>query len=1348
MASTLMPQPAELIQNEESHLKPYLSSASNLSQVNLEPRASLGLPVRSHLKSTSTSANDSEYQKNSSHGSECSKLPLVISCVKCRQTSIWFSAVSESNGPGKPIESPATDYFDEPSSFTVGYEDVSASSIKPPEDSANSQQCNILPALGSECPASGYPLLNWKGGQVSALCSSCHHEVNAGSALKFALPDSLNIAIPPLIDAIMLTIEFQSASTERFPHRALQSSSNAGNSTSSSFSIFVSPASKKLFPGPLPPQTENDERTQAYPQLDHSDNSSSSSVELSTSETQSSGKAVGDQKVYIRFEDPNSISSHDEPASLKTALEGVSVVSSPKSQIQTSLPISSILRKASIARSIPRPNATLSSENLPPAPVALQASRSRNRLRDPSLVGISESDESGEDVKRIKSIPGKRSRSDIRAGEAYTKSEDCSPNRKESSRGENLRMLLRQAKIPPVGSQDIELSRRRILSPSEVWEAAMMPTSQDHLRNANLSNWQSYHSLDLCTEFHPLQYRSKISPSSLSSAEAPAVPRSKTSQTLINSDSRTPSNFSPSSDEHSPPRVASPASLRSEKRPSLDVAKPGILGRRPSLARQGKVAEFSPTSNNCPHYDSKRDCLQQEVLSFSSGDAIRRTGSSQRPVRPAGISGNLLSRFAQHCNVGGSNDVGSKSLKRRPNTATGGAASSGAPIPSPKPSNGFPTPVSTKLGISPIKIPSLNSSPSPKSTEFSINTKIPFFVDRPATATGVSQQPIGFSIRSNPVFIRPLTAQSPTRPISTFSTVDHRPVTGLKTSIFGLRHNEELNSCASKTRNFLEDCGPKLSSKRSESVLRNHRFANANKEAVASSLSKSVPASPNNERLNESRSTNVMASTENLVSKSCARLRNESSFSSLPPEDFYSKSRNLTLSVIPRPSSETFRPGQKITLFVRLGSKIKAKKYSSISLMLMGAVHGEAEGIGSAHHPFLRINYEIYPTPAEGVKVLCSQNSIESGEWKIELNIPQFANCRCLPGPLPIPSSGPHQTGEVSYSFHLTADKKQLLPSSESIIFKFHLATLAEARFQVTTQPIVQKFNKGRIDFAGGYLGSIEEYSICHQVYYQSADRLRIGYQIEIVLSKHSFLPTQVAEDFCKSIKVDLRNLYGELSQQQKNPSTTKGPGLIQFHDQRSKLLIRSAEDGDDSKTKWIIKGYLEIKNVIKQMQSLRASLEFGSTPISPSTSHGTGGSGSLSGGFGKIGRSKTSAGGQSMQQVNSTSSSLSGFGTNSMNGVSLSTAGASGTSSSLQSECDRLTRSNNSQIFLVATWDHHNHQLGILSKSIEMTSLIGPDLISKCGLRKLGEVMMKRVIIEEKMKRVQEINDKNRTNE
>lgn len=47
-----------------------------------------------------------------------------------------------------------------------------------------------------------------------------------------------------------------------------------------------------------------------------------------------------------------------------------------------------------------------------------------------------------------------------------------------------------------------------------------------------------------------------------------------------------------------------------------------------------------------------------------------------------------------------------------------------------------------------------------------------------------------------------------------------------------------------------------------------------------------------------------------------------------------------------------------------------------------------------------------------------------------------------------------------------------------SVLVKFHLTTATEARYQVTTKPLLKKSSKGKIQFAGGYLGSIEESSV------------------------------------------------------------------------------------------------------------------------------------------------------------------------------------------------------------------------------------------------------------------------------
>lgn len=109
---------------------------------------------------------------------------------------------------------------------------------------------------------------------------------------------------------------------------------------------------------------------------------------------------------------------------------------------------------------------------------------------------------------------------------------------------------------------------------------------------------------------------------------------------------------------------------------------------------------------------------------------------------------------------------------------------------------------------------------------------------------------------------------------------------------------------------------------------------------------------------------------------------------------------------------------------------------------------------------------------------------------------------------------------------------------------------------------------------------------LCHQVYYQSADRLRIGYQIEIELSEHSFLPVPMAEQVCKSMKVEIRNLMMGVAGGDGAEAKNCG-GLLNFVDHRSTPMIIASGEGDDEaqKSRWIIKGYLEVSVFISRRE-------------------------------------------------------------------------------------------------------------------------------------------------------------------
>ncbi|WAQ81575.1 hypothetical protein PtA15_1A917 [Puccinia triticina] len=464
----------------------------------------------------------------------------------------------------------------------------------------------------------------------------------------------------------------------------------------------------------------------------------------------------------------------------------------------------------------------------------------------------------------------------------------------------------------------------------------------------------------------------------------------------------------------------------------------------------------------------------------------------------------------------------------------------------------------------------------------------------------------------------------------------------------------------------------------------------------APEISQSVPNLLINQRSSSSKrnafyaAAPLAATSDRLVEVKSQRSCVENSLR-LPPEDFQSKSRYFTVSISPRPTSATFSPGQRISVHVKLSNKVKVRKYTSIYLMLIGNSTSDGDSQPLATHDFLRHNYMIHPNPSDEVQPI--SHSGDLCEWHIELTIPGYANCPCQPGPLPLPSTGNHSSGDVSYSLQLNADRKQLLSNQESLSVKLHVTTQAEARYQVTTQPFRTQSRKGRIPFAGGYLGAVDELSLSHQVYYQSADRLRVGYQFELQLSSNSFLPPAIAEDVSKATKVEVHHLIKEQSKQ---------CGL-KFTDHRSKVVVIPSDDRGHS-TKWIVKGFLEFKSVAQQMKAVRATVE--STPRTPR-------------------RLETSLGARSL--LSSSHGSMSPTG--------------SGLPPSLQQETERQAKLTSSQLFLTVSLEHCP---GVFTTSFEVSNLVGSELLSPCPLRKLGDEMMKRAVMAEKMKKVQEENSKN----
>lgn len=824
-------------------------------------------------------------------------------------------------------------------------------------------------------------------------------------------------------------------------------------------------------------------------------------------------------------------------------------------------------------------------------------------------------------------------------------------------RGANLRALLREAKIPQSDSDESFCSGRRPSISVDIWQAAMISTPRDRLRNIEFPNWHVYSGTD--SPFYQHLCGLSASTSSLSGKE-----------TMLSSSI-------PSSHDNSICDGSRSCSPPSEKLRNFD---PTVLHRRPSLG--ANVSELSPSSPDNGRYLLPSAGESQEVLKVPSLTKAPRTS-------PSNVS--LIARITNlHQNATKSH----KNSKRRPNTATGTTESTSIVKASPKPgphSRSTPCP-QTAVGSSSM-IPSLLitgtkvASAEPRVSNFNM-------YKRPATANCPgSTSESALSLSREFVLGR--------FPISNLSTAKNAigyvpslsPIQGHMASVEPtgppkIPAHTDFQIVPQEQANQIEPVTPApmpLTLLTSAPVAQGYDPVLDMPQSAPTSLTS--PLSAASKRNAFYAAAPLVVTSDRLTHMDAQRAHLENPLRT-PSEDFHSKSRYLTLSVSPRPSTSTFSPGQRISVNIRLSNKVKVRKYTSIHLMLVGRTtsDGELQSPAGAPHDFLRHNYMIYPNPSDEVRVM--SHSGDLCEWHIELSIPAYANCSCQPGPLPVPSTGTHASGNVCYSLQLHAERKQLLSNQESLSVKLHVDTQGEARYQVTTQPFKTQGRKGRIPFSGGYLGAIDELTLSHQVYYQSADRLRIGYQFELQLSSNTFLPTAIAEEVSRATKVEVHHLIKEQS---------KESGL-KFTDHRSKILVIPSDE-QGSPSKWIVKGFLELKAVSQQMKSMKAVVE--GTPRTPR-------------------RAETSAGTRSI--LSSSHGSLS--------------PPALHMTHSLQQETERQARLTSSQLFLTATIEHCP---AVFASTVEVSSLIGSELLSPCSLRKLGDEMMKRAVMAEKMKKVQE---------
>ncbi|EGF98896.1 uncharacterized protein MELLADRAFT_79592 [Melampsora larici-populina 98AG31] len=590
-----------------------------------------------------------------------------------------------------------------------------------------------------------------------------------------------------------------------------------------------------------------------------------------------------------------------------------------------------------------------------------------------------------------------------------------------------------------------------------------------------------------------------------------------------------------------------------------------------------------------------------------SSPPARSAPSAKRPATAATVtpaSHSIVRQNSSHGLLGRFMSSPLMEFKRRPNTATG-SSTHGPTVKTPSPT------------VEELRSP----LPTP----------------RPITpASHLTQHRTFASAPSLAAFQRPATATTPISPPFADAPAGaiRRPATGM-----GSRALDSLPTKSSGPLTFPDSTTPHDFSyipswtngdqKRSQTAIQ--------RVEPPKKSSRSVPSTPMNPKFKSNGST---PSGEIGLEAMKNPIQAHASVSKLPPEDFHSKSRSLTMSIFPRPSSDTFRPGQSLIVYLRRAPK---KKFGTIGVVLSGRM---IESRNGSSHEFMKV---IKPVLTSGG--VCNDArviGVNGDEWAVEITIPEYATCACTPGPLPLPSAGSNPLGEVIYTIQLLAEKKQLISSQETILVKFHL-TKAENRgigSQLTTRPASVKSSKGKIVFGAGHLGSIEDYSLSHHLYFYHPERVEIFYAFEVRFGPHSNLPTQVIDQLAHSAKVELRYLIGEDKRMMK--------GVI---DHRVRGW-RPIENG------WMINGSLEVKDV--------------GALISPTTS------------------------------------------TYSSN-ISHSTSANTFKQKKYEIEREKTSLKIKKELFLIVCMEESS-QIGILNgKKLELSTLLGDTVLSKCPLRILG---------------------------
>ncbi|MBW0510267.1 hypothetical protein O181_049982 [Austropuccinia psidii MF-1] len=924
-------------------------------------------------------------------------------------------------------------------------------------------------------------------------------------------------------------------------------------------------------------------------------------------------------------------------------------------------------------------------------PLPSLSSQNKNLQPSPSSTSLSS---------HLSKSHSKLSSSSLPHSNSHELSPTSLPRQATPHRGANLSSMLRQAKIPS-HSFDEKLSKsyRHTPNMAERWRLAMIGTPRDRLRSFELLQCQSY------SDHEPFLYHrfKRVSQDSNLSKEETSQPdfhsnhsQLKNGLSLIDS-----INFGNELDgSHHHQLCSSPDS--SNNLVSLTPNQNSIISRIPLIPNPSTDSSISSDLVKL-HLTTPTD--SQEILRPS---AIPLT-DQLRPL--PSVTTNLLNRL-----VSLSNDKNRKNLHRRPNTSTGTHQSKFSIKPKSKHESN-PDPSHLPEKNSPINMITTSISASLVSGISELRPLKLSKFKRPATATGSGQvtEPISLLAHNKQQSLSVTVSSSKNQPSNvaytpTLSLIDGTcdnklPSQTDQDQIAHFPNQKTSNQQPVSRSSIVNDFVPPLPL--SKSFISNQQSTCQTPNPTPPVLTKSVSNISLKGQFGNSKRCAFYSSIPLALSLDQVRVESDVktplliSPSNLSPQEFFSKSRNLVLSILPRPSSESFHPGQQIILFIKITNKVKFRKYTSVSLSLVGNMQqnpSDSQVINT--HEFLRHDYNIHPNSHDPNVRVISDVKADETEWQVDLVLPHYSNCRCQPGPLPIPNSGETNFGNVNYSIQLFADRKQILTSQEFINVKFHLSSRAEARFQATTCQIRTPTRKLFAKPSGQDQSIVEEYSLSHQVYYQAIDRLRIGYQLELKLISNMSTSPSMTDVMSKLTKVQLSNLV--LDQNQPSP--------IKVTDCRSSVLINQAK-GLNHQTSWVIKGYLEVKDMGHRMRSMKTLFEGGAPKTArPEVIQ--------SGGFGLLSRANQtiSSGANAISKRPKTSSSP--------------TEGLFP-----RRDSERQSRSGNGQIFLIV---HVDQYPGVLASPIEVKSLIGAELRSPCPLKQIGDDMMRKALLEEKMRRLQ----------